>query len=150
MISFHYHNFFGGIIDMKWYYEEYGKAIGPFDEKEIKKFIESKKIRKNTNVKNESMEEWKRAIETSLSEIFGDRTQIEKKREKYKWYYSKGGTAVGPFQESEIAKMIRNKELSEDIMVKEDQSETWHNIADTYLHYYFEDDNIGENETENV
>lgn len=134
---------------MKWYYEDYGQAIGPFDEKEIKKFIENEKIRKNTNVKNESMDGWKRAIETSLSEIFGDRTQIDKKREKYKWYYSKGGTIVGPFQESEIAEKIRNRELNEDIMVKEAQKDVWNSITDTYLNHYFnEDENKDENEND--
>jgi hypothetical protein len=122
---------------MKWYYEEWEQSIGPFEEKEMKKFIKQGKIRKNTYVKSEKMEDWKRAVETDLQAYFDELNPDEEKRENFRWYYKKGGTTIGPFTETEIAKKIKSKEINDSTLVKQLNSDEWNNIMDTYLHNYF-------------
>ncbi len=128
---------------MKWYYEEWEKSIGPFDEKEMKKFIKQGKIRKNTYVKNENMDDWKRASESDLQAYFDEISPATEKRENFRWYYKKGSVAIGPFTETEIAKKIKNKEINIKTPVRQIDSEEWSDIMDTYLHNYF---NMSEDE----
>lgn len=125
---------------MKWYYKEWDQTIGPFDEKEIKQFITEGKIGKMTMVKNDTDEDWSHAINTRLSGYFDNALMIDKSRQNYRWYYLKGGTTVGPFSESEMARMIKNGEVSKNTSVKEKSSEDWHKITNTFLITYFIDE----------
>ncbi len=132
---------------MKWYYQESEQAIGPFNISEIKELIEKGTVKKRTLVKSETEDTWKYAVDTDIADMFGSNEKIEKSREKYKWYYLKAGNSIGPFQENEIAKMIKQGLITKNSIVREHNSDEWNIITDTYLLYYFDKADIEKTET---